>query len=67
MWVYSKKKKMCEDVNEKIFFFNGLQNLCFYNEKYLALHDLSYIDEFSIFVRAAKHALSARIIKIIIA
>lgn len=51
----------------KNFFFNGLQNLSFYNEKYLALHDLSYIDEFSIFVRAAKHALSARIIKIIIA
>lgn len=58
---------MCEDVNEKFFFFNGLQNLCFYNEKYLALHDLSYIDEFSILVRAGKHALSARIIKIIIA
>ena len=57
-----KEEKMCEDVNEK-FFFNGLQNLSFYNEKYLALHDLSYIDEFSIFVRAAKHALSARIIK----
>jgi len=41
--------------------------LSFYNEKYLALHDLSYIDEFSILVRAGKHALSARIIKIIIA